>query len=193
MADVDDADTARDLVRIGRELSDFAANLGQAVKVSGAHIIAEFLTPEHCEPLAERCEEAARQLRLYAVRRADPAPVVVDRVMAEAAQAVDQHHEHDHGFAVGAIVTGISNTAGRPCVGPIVEVGDLLTEIQSGSSRVFLYNDTVELHGSASAEACGCDGSGVLRWQQPGPDGRGGTMLRHLERLCVCGRAGSGS
>lgn len=78
MNDLEDADCARTLVRSAGLLAEFAAELAAAVKISGAHIINDLLTAERAEPLAERCDEMGRQLRLLAHRRNQPAEPVQD-------------------------------------------------------------------------------------------------------------------
>ncbi|MGH3862137.1 hypothetical protein [Actinokineospora sp.] len=45
----------------------------------------------------------------------------------------------------------------------------------------------VEASEKSANECSHCDGHGVIRWQQPWPDGEGGTILRDMEHPCPAG------
>lgn len=135
------------MVKTGALLHAFAAELGAAVKVSAAHIVSDLLTAEHVMPLADRCDEMGRQLRLYAHRRDQPAieEQPVDEELADAARGALIPDPHAHAYRVGDHVEGVSHQTGLTYTGPIVHIGPSLTAIQVGAQRLYLRNDSVRL------------------------------------------------
>ncbi|CRK59101.1 hypothetical protein [Alloactinosynnema sp. L-07] len=198
MADIHDADVARELVQIGGQLADMAAALGPAVRMAGAHIIADLLTPEHAVPLAERCEEAGRQLRHWAIRHDEVEPPAIDHDFAAAARGA------------------YSTTKGTPCPPPPSPTAPPSGSLNPSAPSPTLSPEPSKWKSAPSATAADststttrargvgdldrypnaadcdrCDNTGVLRWQQPMPDGNGGTVLRDMEHACPCGRGPS--
>ncbi|MGH3863197.1 hypothetical protein [Actinokineospora sp.] len=156
MADLQDTLAARAIVHAGQGLAELARPLADAVKIAGAHIIMDQLRPEHCEPLAAKLDEAARQLRLFAVRfedRHSAAAEAVDHQLSVAAHAHDEAHPYDHGLPLGTHVTGLSYRTGKRATGPIMEIGPALTVIDTDAGRITMTNDTVEPAGPRVLDA----------------------------------------
>jgi hypothetical protein len=132
------------MVQAGGALAELAAPLAHAVKVSGAHIIQDLLRPEHAEAIADRLDEASRQLRLWAVRFGGRCAAVVDEEMAAAVAERSRAAVYDHGLPVGTWATGLSYRTGARAVGPILDIGPAVTGVHTDAGRIEVANDSVE-------------------------------------------------
>lgn len=147
---------------------DLAKNLAALAKVLtdvlvpkmhdyAAGLITEWATPEKADDLAAVLEETARHVRAC---RPTPAPPTQEEL----------------------------------CVGPRRPASTWKPVPPASAADSTPVDATPTVSGvvasdkSPSGSDCpSCDGGGVMRWQQPEPDGQGGTILRDMEHPCPLG------
>lgn len=126
-----------------------------------AGLVTGWSTPEKADDLAAVLEETARRIRLYR-------PITDDQSDQEDECEPDQRPPSTWKSALSVRAVDSTPAAAIPTVRPVAD----LVRSPSGS------------------DCPDCDGTGVMRWQQPTPDGHGATILREMEHPCPQGCGG---
>lgn len=154
------------------EQVDLAANLAALAKVLdnvllpkmrdyASGLITEWSTPEKADALAAVLEETARQVRLNRPSPRSDVPV-------ESKQE-EETCPPSTTWSNAPVATAVAST--HPAASPTV-------------------SGVEELAKSPGSDCPDCEGTGVMRWQQPEPDGSGGMILRDMEHPCIRGCGG---